>query len=229
MSVQRSIGSNVAAWITRVPPATGSRRHAPLALEARARDTRAGRSTRAAPRGSPRGPARGAGRGASGPYASSRRPATTGRPGPSRSSGKSAADAAGSWSVAQTTPRRGLDEDAPLDRAARRAGGRRGVGTRPRGPDGRPSAQTPIGCQTVFISRKAAIHSGRSAARSSSQSNRASAIAGGRRDEALDVVGGELARPRSAGRPGRPRRRARRRPRGRRGPARAPLPTRSGR
>jgi hypothetical protein len=27
---------------------------------------------------------------------------------------------------------------------------------------------TPIGCQTVFISRKAAIHSGRSAARSSS-------------------------------------------------------------
>src|SRR5690348_4103118 len=43
-------------------------------------------------------------------------------------------------------------------------------------------AQTPIGCQTVFISSQDAIHSGRSAARSSSQSKRASVTPAGRRE-----------------------------------------------
>ena len=81
--------------------------------------------------------------------------------------------------------------------------------------------QPPIGCQTVFISRKAAIHSGRSAAASSSQSKRASATVVGRREQALDVLGGEQSRPRSACRRGRPTCRARRRRRGRPGPARA--------
>ena len=54
------------------------------------------------------------------------------------------------------------------------------------------TASEPIGCQTVFISRNAAIHSGRSVARSSSQSKRASVTPFGRRATALDGVRGGL-------------------------------------
>ena len=57
------------------------------------------------------------------------------------------------------------------------------------GDDDHAAPQTPIGCQTVFISRNAAIHSGRSAARSSSQSNRASVVPRGPPRDPLDRVG----------------------------------------
>ena len=52
-------------------------------------------------------------------------------------------------------------------------------------------SDVPIGCQTVFISRKAAIHSGRSAARSSSQSNFGVGDAGRAAGDPLDVLGGD--------------------------------------
>ena len=65
----------------------------------------------------------------------------------------------------------------------RRASGQGASDAHPIRPDGRlGTGQAPIGCQTVFISRKAAIHSGRWAARSSVQSKSASLTppAGGR-------------------------------------------------
>ena len=130
----------------------------------------------------------------------------------------------------RSRPGRGASPTRPAATPARRPDARRGRSTRvvagasvaDLGSGRTAIAQTPIGCQTVFISRKAAIHSGRSVARSSSQSKRASATVVGRREQALDVVGGERARSRSAWRPGRPRCRGHRRPRGRRGPGRAP-------
>src|SRR5262245_35781667 len=77
-------------------------------------------------------------------------------------------------------PRRGLQPDPARDRPPV-------VLARWRAPLQRPDRhaafpQTPMGCQTVFISRNAAIHSGRSAARSSSQSNFASTLPAGRRE-----------------------------------------------
>ena len=100
--VQRSIGSNVAAWTTRVPPAIGSRRqHHSLSKPepvTRSRKIDSGRASRlstcACSRSSP-----------------SRVRAVRvvaaagheGAAGPSRSSGNSIADAAGSWSDAHTT------------------------------------------------------------------------------------------------------------------------------
>ena len=102
MSVQRSIGSKVAAWITRVPPAIGSRRHHHSLSKpepvTRSRKTDSGRasrlSTRAGSRSSPR-------------RVQAERVAAAaghdGTAGPSRSSGNSEADAEGSWSTAQTT------------------------------------------------------------------------------------------------------------------------------
>ncbi len=138
MSVQRSIGSKVAAWITRVPPAIGSRRHHHSLSKpepvTRSRKTDSGRasrlSTRAGSRSSPRRVHA---------DASPRRRATTGR--------RARAAAPG---IARPTRR---DRGAPPRRPAagpgrrrvarppaRRAGGRRRGDTRPRGPDGRPSS-----------------------------------------------------------------------------------------
>ena len=173
MSVQRSIGSKVAAWITRVPPAIGSRRHHHSLSKpepvTRSRNTDSGRasrlSTRAVLAQQPEACPRRAGRRGGGPR-------RDGGPEPQLRE----QDEADARIVERRPddPRRGLDEDPSLDDplAAQVVAGAAiadlGVRT-----DGH-RAQTPIGCQTVFISRKAAIHSGRSAARSSSQSNRAS-------------------------------------------------------
>ena len=101
-----------------------------------------------------------------------------GAAGPRRSSGKSAAVAAGSWSVAQTV--RGVAWTKTRRSTGAVVARRRRSGRRPSCPVAGPDChrQPPIGCQTVFISRKAAIHSGRSAAASSSQSKRASATRG---------------------------------------------------
>ena len=172
--VQRSNGSNVAAWMTRVPPATGSRRQLhslskPDAVtRSRKRDIGPGLEAL--------DPGRVAQQAEPGACRARRRGGRPGRRGRAELElRKEGAVAAGSWSVAQTVARRGVDEDAPLDGAVGRRAGPVGAPAcaPPPVPDRHP--QPPIGCQTVFISRKAAIHSGRSAAASSSQSKRASA------------------------------------------------------
>src|SRR5258706_15981683 len=80
-------------------------------------------------------------------------------------------------------PRRCPDIDPSLERPARF----RSPLLAPLPPDPDRHRQTPTGGQTVFISRKAAIHSGRSVARSSSQSNRASVTPAGRRERRLTL------------------------------------------
>ena len=120
MPVQRSNGSNVAAWMTRVPPATGSSRQLhslskPDAGHPQA-EARLGPRLEAldpgllAQQAEPR-------RGRCG---SSRRPARPAPPGRGAAPGTAPPTTAGSWSVAQTIARRGLDEDAALDAAVRR-------------------------------------------------------------------------------------------------------------
>ena len=137
--VQRSNGSNVAAWITRVPPATGSSRQLHSLSNPEPRDPQPEERLRPGlealdpgvlaqqPEACARGPGRGRGR-----------PRRGGRTEPqlreqARLSGR----------VVQRRPddpRRGLDEDASLDEAGRRGDGRRVAGSRPPGRGGPPSS-----------------------------------------------------------------------------------------
>ena len=101
MPVQRSNGSNVAAWMTRVPPATGSSRqlHSLSKPDAvtRSRKRESGRASRLSTRASSRRRPRRA--------RAERVVAAAGQggaAGPRRSSGKRMLVAAGSWSVAHT-------------------------------------------------------------------------------------------------------------------------------
>ena len=175
--VQRSNGSKVAPWMTRVPPATGSSRQ----LHSLSNPDAVTRSRKRAlgPRLEALDPGRVAQQPEPGPRRARRRGRRPGRRG--RPELELREERGRRRRVVERRPhdpRRGMDEDPPLDRAASvsasgRRDRRRDVRLRCR-----RHGQPPIGCQTVFISRKAAIHSGRSAAASSSQSKRASATRG---------------------------------------------------
>ena len=137
MSVQRSMGSNVAAWITRVPPAIGSSRHHHSLSNpdpvTRRRKTDSGRASEALD---------------AGPFAQQAEPRPCqrvaaaaghdGTAGPSRNSGNSEDEAAGSWSAAHTT-RGGAWTNPSFDHPLA-AGDHRHVDSRPRGQGGRPSS-----------------------------------------------------------------------------------------
>ena len=185
MPVQRSNGSNVAAWMTRVPPATGSSRQLHSLSNPDAGDPHAEARLR------PRLEALDPGRVAQQPEPGVRRPGRRGRrPGRRRRPEPELREERGRRGRVverrPDRPRRGMDEDAPLDGAPWRARSPSSATARPAPPPGADGhRQPPIGCQTVFISRKAAIHSGRSAAASSSQSKRASATVVGRRRRRL--------------------------------------------
>src|SRR6476661_2486862 len=79
----------------------------------------------------------------------------------------------------------GVHEDPSLDRAVVGVTGSVAAPTVRTAARAHSHPHPPIGCQTVFISRKAAIHSGRSVAASSSQSKRPSSTVVGRRDRRL--------------------------------------------
>ena len=168
------------------PRAAGDRLQppAPLAVEAGRRDPDPEARIRAAPRGSRPARRRAAARAAPARSGSSRRPARAARPARGGAPGR-----APSW-----PPDRGASPRPCVAWRGRRRAARPSPSSeaRPVRSPCRASAagahrhrQPPIGCQTVFISRKAAIHSGRSAAASSSQSKRASATLVGRRDRRL--------------------------------------------
>ena len=138
MSVQRSIGSKVAAWITRVPPAIGSSRHHHSLSNpdpvTRRRKTDSGRASRLSTRAHSRSsPSR---------VRAERVAAAAGHDGtagPSRNSG-TVRTRQRDRGVPPTRPVAAPGRTRAVRPPARRAGDHRHVGSRPRGQGGRPSS-----------------------------------------------------------------------------------------
>ena len=124
MPVQRSNGSNVAAWMTRVPPATGSSRQLHSLSKPDAGDADA--EPRVGPRLEALDARRRRAAGRAGP-APDRVVAAAGQDGAAGPRLQLREERAGQRRVVERRPhdpRRGLDEDAPLDAPRRRVDGR---------------------------------------------------------------------------------------------------------